>query len=114
MEAPSSARRSPPESSDMSEPIKVGDLVMIVRGHDCLLRKRGFEPFVVLALIPQRAGGWKCGQCGERDLGKNDAYGARAGWNKVSDDSSVPVSWLKRIPPLEELDDVKRDEEITA
>lgn len=25
-----------------------------------------------------------------------------------------PLAWLKRIPPLGELDDVKRDEEITA
>lgn len=29
-------------------------------------------------------------------------------------ETNIPEKWLKRIPPLSELDDVKRDEEITA
>jgi len=28
--------------------------------------------------------------------------------------NAVPLSWLKRIPPLSELDDVKQDKEISA
>lgn len=28
--------------------------------------------------------------------------------------AAAPVEWVKRIPPMEELDDVKLDEEITA
>lgn len=94
----------------MDEPINVGDLVMLVRGHECLMARHGGLIFRVAQLVPQRGGGWKCPKCGERDIGKNDAWGAH--W--TMEDKGIPLSWLKRIPPLDELDDVQRDEEITA
>jgi hypothetical protein len=51
-----------------------------------------------------------CKHCGAviRD-GRPLAYGtiaAGSGWH--------PVAWLRRIPPLSELDDVRQDEEIEA
>lgn len=109
----------------MNEPIRVGDLVELVRGHSCLLELRGGAIFTVKELLPQTGGGWTCGKCGERDIATSDAYGASGLGpahvkvdlpyiNRTSGVSSIPLSFLKRIPPLEELEGQKRDEEITA
>lgn len=109
----------------MDKPISVGDLVQVVRGHSCLMEVRLGAIFVVDGFTPALNGGWTCGRCGERDIASHDAYGATGlGAAPVKVDlpfahltngrKSIPVSWLKRIPPIEELDDVTRDEEITA
>ena len=104
----------------MSEPIKVGDLVMVVRGHSCAIELIGGVPFTVESIEPQIGGSW-CNRCGERNIAPESLYGAtgvpkprvkvmKAKFPK----GAMPLEWLKKIPPIGELDDVKRDEEITA
>jgi hypothetical protein len=89
----------------MSEPIQVGDLVVIV-GMGC---PHGIEElgrvFRVGEVVHEHT---LCQICHKRH-GLN--------WcvvDPADDDLAYPFSWLKRIPPLSELDDVKHDEEITA
>lgn len=86
----------------MSEPIKVGDLVQVVRGHECDLGNTG------IALEIETWDFWSCPKC--------HAFkrGPFLGVTMRLPVSGAPLSWLKRIPPLGELGDVKRDEEITA
>lgn len=95
----------------MSEPIKVGDLVMVVRWGGCKCNGR-------IGLVYQVAhvGSWDlggtCGNCGTESVippGVKFQYA-----NSSSGRPNVPLQWLKRIPPLSELGDVKNDEEITA
>ena len=80
----------------MSEPIKVGDLVMVVRGHKCLLEKWGGVPFTVSALVSPRGGGWKCLHCGKYNAGP-DEVGAAGLIDDLS--SAVPISFLLKIDP---------------
>ncbi len=88
----------------MSEPIKVGDLVMFVKA--CCDRFRdGVTVFRVVS-INARPLGAHCSWCG-RDLPKE----ARASDEPVSD-SGAPLSWLKRIPPLSELESEKQKEDL--
>lgn len=91
------------------KPISVGDLVMMVRGHECVLARAGGRPFVVTALVHPWGGGWHCGICHKDSAGPNEIGAAGLGRG-----DGIPISWLKRIPPLDELESEKRDEEITA
>lgn len=107
----------------MDKPISVGDLVQVVRGHSCLMERVGGYTFTVTDLVPAIGGGWTCGLCGERNIGRSDAYGA-AGCPRpptrihlpykhlTQGPMCIPVSFLKRIPPLEELEGEKRDEKL--
>lgn len=88
----------------MSEPIKVGDLVMKVRAccdrqldHWC---KAGV-PWVVEGFSD--AGKCYCQYCGATFLSVTYVL-----------PKQVWVNWLKKIPPLSELQGEKRDEELTA
>lgn len=87
----------------MSEPIKVGDLVQIVRPTTCC----GDENATGLVFVVQAISvtDWWC-ECG--------ASGDDCVHAMHQDGECVELSRLKRIPPLSELDDVKQDEEITA
>jgi hypothetical protein len=92
----------------MSEPIKVGDLVRVVRACDCK-PLRGYGTIFMVEKI-ETAFNLTCKHCSAviRD-GRPLAYGTiskGSGWH--------PLAWLRRIPPLSELDDVRQDEEITA
>lgn len=98
----------------MDKPISVGDLVMVVRGHECIVAKIGGVPYTVTAIATQMHGGWYCPVCRTEDLGKNELLGARLSPLHTNALSGIPLGWLKRIPPAGELEDVKRDEEITA
>lgn len=82
--------------------IKVGDLVQVVRGHPCDLGNVG----VVLDIHTWPL--WSCPKCGKYESGP--FVGATLHFPF----SGAPLSWLKRIPPLSELEGEKRDEEITA
>ena len=95
----------------MNEPIKVGDLVMVVRGHECVMQIAGGVPFTVTALLSPTGGGWHCPVCNKRNAGPNvvGAEGFRA-----SKGRGLPLHWLKRIPPLSELEGEQRKEEINA
>ena len=92
----------------MSEPIKVGDLVMVVRGRYCCGHETGHEGsiFTVTRFYTPNPRFEKCKFCDRPDV-EMGAYG-------LPQRMSIDVYRLKRIPPLSELDDVKRDEEITA
>lgn len=97
----------------MAEPIKVGDLVMVVRGHSCVLEHKGGIPFTVTGIKPAIGGGFRCRMCGTRNIASHEYIAAELSFHNHRD-CGVPITWLKRIPPLGELDDVKQDEEITA
>jgi hypothetical protein len=87
----------------MSEPIKAGDLVMIVKDFcGCDIG----EIFVAGEIQNRFNSLQVCNECGT--YGDTPILRTRRlkGW--------YPVSWLKRIPPLSELDDVRQDEEIHA
>ena len=93
----------------MSEPIKVGDLVMIVRVC-CAKRDALGAIFSVAGIDSYRTGAWQCRHC--MTTGRDCRVKATA---KYGDGNMhAPLSWLKRIPPLSELEGEKRDEEITA
>lgn len=85
--------------------IQVGDLVQVVRGHDCAL---GFT-FKVVRFNPQTGGGWMCPRCKARDLGPREMIGAT---QSNASTGGFPVGWLKRIPPLDELEGERTDEQI--
>ena len=85
----------------MSEMIKVGDLVMLVRQH-CGMEANG-EVATVTHFDNQAAFCHVCRtELGRMTIAHTDGR------------IRAPSSWLKRIPPLEELDKVKRDEVIHA
>ena len=88
----------------MTEPIKVGDLVVVGPPRCCgsTTTEDGII-FHVTGLFENDDS--NCVFCQSRRSGFL-AVGWRGGY--------VRANRLKRIPPLSELDDVKRDEEITA
>ena len=76
--------------------IKVGDLVVVVRGHLCDI---GII-FRVSALSTAPAG-WACNSCGYET--RNDC-GVWADGDGGREADGAPVADLRRIPPIEELD----------
>ena len=83
----------------MDRPIQVGDLVMMVRGHACLLQAIGGMPFTVARIVPPYDGGWHCGKCGMSYAGPN----APAAFALINNSPQYcPIPWLKRIDPLSE------------
>jgi hypothetical protein len=84
----------------MDKPISVGDLVMIVSGC-CDHHSRG---------VPYKVERFGKGRCVCVVCGKGEHYPKVA----VGDGYSVPVEHVKRIPPLEELDEVRTEDEVTA
>lgn len=86
----------------MSELIKVGDLVMVVRGHLCDVG------YVGKVLSIERWPSWHCPVCGAHQ------FGDFAGATLVRPMSGAPLTWLRRIPDFPELADERHDEEIAA
>jgi len=89
----------------MREPIKIGDLVAIVDGCCEKSRSRALGVHATVLRFYSNPGRL-CIFCD----GPTPALRAELDheqWN-------APVAWLKRIPPIEELDDVKHEEEVTA
>ena len=88
----------------MSEPIKVGDLVMVVRPASCCghARRMGFA-FVITRIH----NGSECATCRIEHPGMAVAIGEGMA-------RGVRVPRLKRIPPLSELEGEKNKEELTA
>ena len=89
----------------MSEPIKVGDLVVVV--YSCCNHKLGSVGQV--ESFYQGGFGEKllCDKCC-RNVTPRDSMTAQVG------EHYWPLSWLKRIPPLSELEGEQREEELTA
>jgi hypothetical protein len=91
----------------MSERIEIGDLVIVVRvTHPCheglLGRIRRVD-----AIVPPQW--YRCDICGSHSV----AHGPGASSDR-SKDGAVPLSWLKKIPPLVEPSHTERREEIEA
>lgn len=92
----------------MDKPISVGDLVMVVRWqHDCVnpLIPLG-KPFIVTVIRPTTG---RCSKCGKKYMEPN--FGAEGASEKHA---LVPLSWLKRIPPPDELGLIDEKEELHA
>ena len=88
----------------MSEPINVGDLVMVVRyPHKC----SSSEAFSGMVFVVNEldAGGVTCDNCGEFINGPLAGTITYIG---------IPVRWLKRIDPLSEPEYVPTENEVTA
>jgi hypothetical protein len=92
----------------MSEPIKVGDLVIVVGDIKC--RCNFPSRYFGLVFRVSRIKRYFMTYC---QLCKGDVGEATLCFED-GEDSGFATYRLKRIPPLEELDDVKQDEEITA
>lgn len=84
--------------------IKVGDLVMVVRGHECVLTAIGGRVYVVLDMVGQTGGGWYCPKCQTRDLAQDELLAAKL---FAEIDGGIPTGWLKKIPPISELGEVQ-------
>ena len=93
----------------MAEPIKVGDLVQVVRTPNCCGSTvgLGMTRTVIGFSETTRA---RCVSCGRVRLTLSAVLDGPAPWSKWH----IEPSRLKRIPPLSELEGEKRDEEITA
>lgn len=90
----------------MSEPIKVGDLVCVVRDK-CCGRRLGLT-FVVGEIWD---GGKRKGSCFYCGFKPREAIACS---DNSPDSLGAPLSWLKRIPPLSELESEKREEKEPA
>lgn len=98
------------------KPIQPGDLVMMVRGHSCLLKAWAGIPFVVAEIVQPRGGGWTCGRCNARGVAGDEpaATGFKPrGKVPEGDTPGVPLSWLVRIDPPTQSESVERAEEMT-
>ena len=91
----------------MTRPIQVGDLVIIVRGHSCTMERYRGAIFRVAKIVPATGGGWRCVHCK-----LNDQWGPEPGAYWKEKGGSAPLSWLKRIPPLDELEGEKTQESL--
>lgn len=88
----------------MDKPISVGDLVMIVRGNKCCGRPDALGTTFTVTNIYEHSGGI-CKTC----------HAPSSGLVADSERSTVTYLYkLKRIPPLSELEGVKRDETVNA
>lgn len=88
----------------MSKPISIGDLVVVLRGHQCGIGKMG----TVVEIFRHHHDG-TCKDCGARLPKVNGGLVAR-----LDIDRRFAITRLKRIPPLDEMESAKRDEGITA
>ena len=89
----------------MSEPIKVGDLVMSVRSTECGCAPSG--KIFRVTKIRMSTDVWICSRCEQEHPQEPCAEGLSSG-------NMVVLRKLKRIPPLDELEGEKHDEEIAA
>ena len=97
--------------------IKVGDLVMMVRGHGCGLRLRGGVPFVVTGFVAPFGGGWTCSVCEQRNAGPNEnaALGLKPLRKAPKGEyAAIPVSWLIKIDPPALSETTNESQEIVA
>lgn len=91
----------------MDKPISAGDLVVVVRSMCGNEGKIGTaEKFAGYPATYDESSGPRWWVRFDRP--------AVDTWGEFNNPAAFPEAWLKRIPPIEELDDVKRDEEITA
>jgi hypothetical protein len=85
----------------MDKPISVGDLVVVARQHCCSAYLG--KVMTVHAIVSMPAG-YHCTQC-SASIGR--AIAADGG-----NSYTFPMAWLKRIPPLSELEGERTQEDI--
>ena len=91
--------------------IEPGDLVMVVRGHPCVLETFGGVPYRVRS-IHHIDEGWHCGRCGQDGLAREEKIGANL-FGAHQDDNpgtSIPVAWLRKIEPIAEPEAMREKE----
>lgn len=93
----------------MSKPISVGDLVMVVRGHECSVAKAGGIPWTVTGIVEPIGGGYYCDICK-----RHSAWGEERAATGYKKGSHAPLSWLIRIDPPAIPETVEQREEISA
>lgn len=92
----------------MSAPIGVGDLVVVVRStHACTDDTLG-KIFTVLEILSVDQGA-HCGRCLRTIIPPGTAF---ATFN--FERGGAPISWLRRIPPLAELEPTMHAETVEA
>jgi len=76
--------------------IKKGDLVMIVRGHYCLMKYYGGHIFGVTGFLEggPNERGYSCPTCG-----KSNVWPLELGAIGIDDKSAIPISCLRKIDP---------------
>ena len=94
----------------MGNRVKAGDLVMVVRGHECVVAKVGGIPYTVRAIVNQTGGGWRCGICGTRDVAPNETLGAQF----YTAMHGIPLSWLLKIDPPADGETTEQPKELSA
>lgn len=90
----------------MEEPIKVGDLVVVVRGCGC----HSGSIFTVGVITPV-SGWYACGICNEEIL-RDPVLVSRALPFIPHGANHLPLAWLKKIPPLGDLKFEPREEDL--
>lgn len=93
-------------TENTERPIQVGDLVVLVRyDHRCadVLLGKIYRVLRVPSIHP----GICCPKCGERDLATANSLIAG-----TSQHAALPQRWLKRIPPLSELEGQRTQEDM--
>jgi hypothetical protein len=94
----------------VSEPIKAGDLVVVVRvSHPCADRLLGRVRR--LGAVLRDHDGVMCRECGQRDIAVAGELVVRA---EGQTEGGIPASWVRRIDPLTEPTDSETDREVTA
>ena len=92
----------------MNERIQAGDLAQVIRGHAC-----DFGRIFKIARIETEAiSEWTCLACKLPWQSFKDAWGVEA--DDTNGSTGYPLSWLKRIPPLDELERTQIVNEVTA
>lgn len=89
----------------MDRPIQVGDLVQVVRGHECDLG----DIFILKEIFFQHDG-WHCPHCGAD--GDDDGCDIGIKSRKGNIWEGVNMKFLKRIPPLSELESERTQENL--
>ena len=88
----------------MSEPIKVGDLVMVFKPNHCGCSRSVGLVFRVKYIDRSKRSNW-CVHCGHNYAAEDQANDGEFG---------AQLWRLKRIPPLSELESEKREDELHA
>lgn len=95
----------------LCDEIKVGDMVMVVRGAPCCGQMMGFSLGSVFSVLETKH--WDnvdCLCCGKHWPNGADAVGLWPVGN--SNNSGVDASMLKKLPPLSEDDEMPRVENL--
>lgn len=89
--------------------IKVGDLVMVVRTCCSVSAERVMGALFTVSHIGNELA--KCSGCGATDFGGLFAFSSeKYGKRRIAD--MAPISWIKRIPPLSELEGQNEKKEL--